>query len=154
MFKEFKEFAMRGNVVDMAVGIVIGAAFGTIVKSFVDDVLMPPIGLALGNVDFSNIFFVLKEGSKAAGPYASLAAARAAGAVTINLGSFVNTVISFIIIAFAVFLVIKGMNTLQRQEEPEPTTKECPFCRSAIPIQASRCPHCTSQLTEGAATTS
>jgi large conductance mechanosensitive channel len=154
LLKEFKEFAMRGNVVDMAVGIVIGAAFGTIVKSFVDDVLMPPIGLALGNVDFSNIFFVLKEGSKAAGPYASLAAAKAAGAVTINLGNFINTIISFVIIAFAVFLVIKGMNTLQRQEEAAPTTKECPFCFSAIPIQASRCPHCTSQLAAGAGTTS
>jgi large conductance mechanosensitive channel len=142
LLKEFKEFAMRGNVVDMAVGIVIGAAFGTIVKSFVDDVLMPPIGLALGNVDFSNIFFVLKEGSKAA------------GAVTINLGNFINTIISFVIIAFAVFLVIKGMNTLQRQEEAAPTTKECPFCFSAIPIQASRCPHCTSQLAAGAGTTS
>jgi large conductance mechanosensitive channel len=154
LFKEFKEFAMRGNVVDMAVGIVIGAAFGTIVKSFVDDVLMPPIGLLLGNVDFSSIFLVLKEGGKAAGPYATPAAAKAAGAVTLNLGSFVNTVISFLIIAFAVFLVIKGMNTLQRQEKAAPTTKECPFCFSAIPIQASRCPHCTSQLAAGAETTS
>jgi large conductance mechanosensitive channel len=154
LFKEFKKFAMRGSVVDMAVGIVIGAAFGTIVKSFVDDVLMPPIGLALGNVDFSNIFFVLKEGSKAAGPYASLAAAKSAGAVTINLGSFINTIISFVIIAFAVFLVVKGMNTMQRQEEAAPTTKECPFCFSAIPLQASRCPHCTSQLAAGAETAS
>ncbi len=152
MFKEFKEFAMRGNVVDMAVGIVIGAAFGTIVKSFVDDVLMPPIGLALGNVDFSNLFITLKDGAKAAGPYASLAAAKAAGAVTLNLGVFLNTVISFLIVAFAVFLVIKGMNTLKRQEEAAPTTKECPFCLSAIPLQASRCPHCTSQLTAGTAT--
>ena len=154
MFKDFKEFVMRGNVVDMAVGIVIGVAFGTIIKSFVDDILMPPIGLALGNVDFSNIFFVLKEGSKAAGPYASLAAAKAAGAVTINLGSFINTIISFVIIAFAVFLVIKGMNAMQRQEAPPPVTKECPFCFSAIPIQASRCPHCTSQVTAGAQTSS
>jgi large conductance mechanosensitive channel len=154
VLKEFKEFAMRGNVVDMAVGIVIGAAFGTIVKSFVDDILMPPIGLLLGNVDFSSIFFVLKEGSKAVGPYATPAAAKAAGAVTINLGSFINTVISFVIIAFAVFLVIKGMNSLARKEEAAPSTKECPFCHSAIPIQASRCPHCTSQLAEGAATTS
>lgn len=149
MFKEFKEFAMRGNVVDMAVGIVIGAAFGTIVKSFVDDVLMPPIGLLLGNVDFSNLFITLKEGSKAVGPYASLAAAKAAGAVTLNLGVFINTIISFIIIAFAVFLVIKGINRMKREKEAppvEPTTKECPFCFSTIPIQASRCPHCTSQL--------
>ena len=150
MFKEFKEFVVRGNVVDMAIGIVIGAAFGTIVKSFVDDVLMPPIGLLLGNVDFANLFTVLKEGAKAARPYASLAAAKAAGAVTLNWGTFINTIISFIIIAFAVFLVIKGINRMKREEEPpaaEPTTKECPFCFTAIPIQASRCPHCTSQLT-------
>ena len=154
MFKEFKEFAMRGSVVDMAVGIVIGAAFGTIVKSFVDDVLMPPIGLLLGNVDFSNLFITLKEGAKAAGPYASLAAAKAAGAVTLNLGIFINTVISFIIVAFAVFLVIKGINRMKReQEEPpaEPTTKDCPYCFTSIPIQASRCPHCTSQLVAEAA---
>ena len=149
MFKDFKEFAMRGNVVDMAIGIVIGAAFGTIVKSFVDDVLMPPIGLLLGNVDFSNLFITLKEGAKAAGPYASLAAAKAAGAVTLNLGVFINTIISFIIIAFAVFLVIKGINRMKREQEAppaEPTTKECPFCFTTIPIQASRCPHCTSEL--------
>jgi large conductance mechanosensitive channel len=147
MFKEFKEFAMRGNVVDMAVGIVIGAAFGTIVKSFVDDVLMPPIGLLLGSVDFSNLFITLKEGAKAAGPYASLAAAKAAGAVTLNLGLFINTVISFLIVAFAVFLVIKGMNRMQKEKPaPAPDTKECPFCFSAVPLQASRCPHCTSQL--------
>ena len=150
MFKEFKEFAMRGNVVDMAVGIVIGAAFGAIVKSFVDDVLMPPIGLLMGNVDFANLFTVLKEGAKAAGPYASLAAAKAAGAVTLNWGTFINTIISFIIIAFAVFLVIKGINHMKREKEAptvEPTTKDCPFCFTSIPIQASRCPHCTSQLT-------
>ena len=150
MFKDFKEFAMRGNVVDMAVGIVIGAAFGTIVKSFVDDVLMPPIGLLMGNVDFANLFTVLKEGAKAAGPYASLAAAKAAGAVTLNWGTFINTIISFIIIAFAVFLVIKGINHMKREKEAppaEPTTKDCPFCFTSIPIQASRCPHCTSQLT-------
>jgi large conductance mechanosensitive channel len=149
MFKDFKEFAMRGNVVDMAIGIVIGAAFGTIVKSFVDDVLMPPIGLLLGNVDFSNLFITLKEGSKAAGPYASLALAKAAGAVTLNLGVFINTIISFIIIAFAVFLVIKGINRMKREKEAppaDPTSKECPFCFTTIPIQASRCPNCTSQL--------
>jgi large conductance mechanosensitive channel len=150
MFEDFKEFAMRGNVVDMAVGIVIGAAFGTIVKSFVDDVLMPPIGLLLGNVDFSNLFLTLKEGSKAASPYASLAAAKAAGAVTLNLGVFINTVISFIFIAFAVFLVIKGFNRMKREKEVPPaetTTRECPFCFTTLPIQASRCPYCTSQLT-------
>jgi large conductance mechanosensitive channel len=149
MLKDFKEFAMRGNVVDMAVGIVIGAAFGTIVKSFVDDVLMPPIGLLLGNVDFSNLFITLKEGAKAAGPYASLAAAKAAGAVTLNLGLFINTLISFVIIAFAVFLVIKGINRMKREEvapPAEPTTKECPFCLSTIPLKATRCPYCTSEL--------
>ncbi|MGO9395423.1 MAG: large-conductance mechanosensitive channel protein MscL [Desulfobaccales bacterium] len=149
MFKEFKEFVMRGNVVDMAIGIVIGAAFGGIVKSFVDDVLMPPIGLLLGHVDFANLFIVLKEGAKAAGPYASVAAAKAAGAVTLNWGTFINTIISCIIIAFAVFLVIKGINRMKREQEaqaPPPTTKECAYCFSTIPIQASRCPHCTSQL--------
>jgi large conductance mechanosensitive channel len=151
MLKEFKEFAMRGNVVDMAVGIVIGAAFGTIVKSFVDDVLMPPIGLALGNVDFSNLFVTLKDGAKAAGPYASLAAAKAAGAVTLNLGVFLNTVISFLIVAFAVFLVVKGVNTMKREAPPPPPdTRECPFCLSTIPVKAQRCPHCTSQLAAAA----
>ena len=151
MFKEFKEFAMRGNVVDMAVGIIIGAAFGTIIKSLVDDILMPPIGLLLGNVDFSNIFITLKEGAKAAGPYASVAAAKQAGAVTLNLGVFINTVISFLIVAFAVFLVIRGLNRMKREQEASPAapdTKECPYCFTAIPIQASRCPHCTSQLQE------
>jgi large conductance mechanosensitive channel len=149
MLKDFKEFAMRGSVVDMAVGIVIGAAFGSIVKSFVDDVLMPPIGLLLGNVDFSNLFLTLKDGAKAAGPYASLVAAKAAGAVTLNLGLFINTVISFLIIAFAVFLVIKGLNRMKKEEvapPAEPTTKECPFCLSSIPLKATRCPHCTSEL--------
>jgi large conductance mechanosensitive channel len=153
MLKDFKEFVVRGNVVDMAVGIVIGAAFGTIVKSFVDDVLMPPIGLLLGNVDFTSLFITLKEGAKAAGPYASLAAAKAAGAVTLNLGIFINTVISFLIIAFAVFLVIKSLNRMKREEAAPPAppaTKECPYCLSAIPLKASRCPHCTSEL--GAAT--
>ena len=148
MLKEFKAFAMRGNVVDMAVGIIIGAAFGTIVKSLVADVIMPPIGLLLGNVDFSNLFVVLKEGSTA-GPYLSLAEAQTAGAVTINYGFFINTVISFVIVAFAVFLVIKSINRLKKKEEaapPEPTTKECPFCFTAIPIQAKRCPNCTSAL--------
>ncbi len=119
MFKEFKEFAMRGNVVDMAVGIVIGAAFGTIVKSFVADVLMPPIGLLLGNVDFSNLFAVIKDGATAA-PYATLEAAREAGAVTLNYGAFFNTVVSFVIIALAVFLVIKALNKMQTQEQEAP----------------------------------
>ncbi len=149
MLKEFKEFAMRGNVVDMAVGIIIGAAFGTIVKSLVADVIMPPIGLALGNVDFANLFIVLKHGAEMAAPYASLADAQAAGAVTLNYGAFVNTVISFLIVAVAVFLLIKSINQLKRKKEappPEPTTKECPHCFSTIPIKATRCPMCTSEL--------
>ena len=147
MFKEFKEFAVRGNVVDMAVGIIIGAAFGTIVKSLVDDLIMPPIGLLLGNVDFANLFFVLKEGAAAAAPYASLEAAKKAGAVTLNYGVFINTVVSFVIVAFAVFILIRNINRL-RAEEPAaaPSTKDCPHCCSAIPLAASRCPHCTSQL--------
>lgn len=149
MFKEFKEFAMRGNVVDMAVGIVIGAAFGAIVKSLVSDVLMPPLGLLIGGVDFSQLFIVIEEGTKAAGPYATIAAAEEAGAVLIKYGVFINTVISFIIVAFAIFLLVKGINTLRREEEAppaEPTTKDCEFCLSSIPIKASRCPNCTSQL--------
>lgn len=129
MFKEFKEFAMRGNVVDMAVGIIIGAAFGTIIKSLVSDVIMPPIGLALGDVDFSNLFSVLKEGTPA-GPYAALLEAQEAGAVTINYGLFVNTIISFLIVAFAVFLLIRSINNMKRKEEeapaapPEPSKEE------------------------------
>jgi large conductance mechanosensitive channel len=143
MFKEFKEFAMRGNVVDMAVGIIIGAAFGTIVTSLVADVIMPPIGLLVGNIDFSNIFAVLKEG-KTAGPYASLASAKAAGAVTMNVGVFINTVINFLIVAVAVFLLIRSVNRLQR--EAAPTSKDCPYCLSSVAIKATRCPHCTSEL--------
>ena len=149
MFKEFKEFAMRGNVVDMAVGIIVGAAFGTIVKSLVDDVLMPPIGLLLGNVDFSNLFVVLRQGAEIAGPYANLAAANAAGAITLRYGMFVNTVISFLIVAFAVFMVIRSLNRLKRKQEAPPaapTTKDCPKCFSTIPIKAVRCPHCTSEI--------
>ncbi len=148
MLKEFKEFALRGNVVDMAVGIIIGAAFGAVVKSLVDDVLMPPIGLLLGRVDFSNLFVVLREGARP-GPYASVAEAKAAGAVTLNLGLFVNAVIAFLIVAFAVFLLVRSVNALRRREvpaSPAPATKECPYCASAIPLRASRCPHCTSQL--------
>jgi large conductance mechanosensitive channel len=148
MLKEFKEFAMRGNVVDMAVGIIIGAAFGTIVKSLVDDVIMPPIGLLLGNVDFSNLFIVLKQGA-VAGPFATLAEAQKAGAVTLNYGLFANTIISFIIVAFAVFMLIRALNKLKREEEAppeEPTTRECPHCLSTIPIMATRCAHCTSEL--------
>ncbi len=148
MLKEFKEFAMKGNVLDMAVGIVIGAAFGTIIGSLVADVIMPPIGLLLGNVDFSNLFIVLKEG-KVAGPYASLAAAKAAGAVSMNIGVFINTIINFIILAFAIFLLVRSVNQLKRKQEAPPavpTTKECPYCISMIPIKATRCSHCTSEL--------
>ena len=148
MLKDFKEFAMRGNVVDMAVGLIIGGAFGTIVKSLVEDVLMPPIGFLLGGVDFSNFFAVLKQGSTA-GPYAGLAEAKAAGAVTVNYGVFLNAVISFLIVAFAVFLFIRAINAMRRREEPAPapaTTKECRYCGSSIPIKATRCPQCTSQL--------
>jgi len=149
MVKEFKDFAVRGNVVDMAVGIIIGGAFGTIVKSLVDDVLMPPIGLLLGGVDFANFFVVLKEGASAAAPYGALADAKTAGAVTINYGIFFNAVISFLIVAFAVFMLVRSVNSLRRQEEApsaEPTTKECPHCFSTIAIKASRCPQCTSEL--------
>ena len=145
MFKEFKEFAMKGNVIDMAVGIIIGAAFGTIIKSLVDDVLMPPIGLLLGNVDFANLFMVIKEG-KVASPYASIAAAKAAGAITVNIGVFINTIISFLIVAFSVFLVIKNVNRFKKEPPPDPTTKDCPLCFTAIPVKAIRCPHCTSEL--------
>jgi large conductance mechanosensitive channel len=135
MIKEFKEFAMRGNVVDMAVGIIIGAAFGNIISSLVNDVIMPPIGLLLGNVDFSNLALVLREKTAEA------------EAVTINYGIFVNTVLNFIIVAFAIFIVIKQMNRLKKKEEAPPvTTKECPKCYSIIPMKATRCPNCTSEL--------
>ena len=145
MLKDFKEFIMRGNVIDMAVGIIIGAAFSTIVKSLVDDVIMPPIGLLLGKVDFSNLFLVIREG-KTAGAYATLAAAKAAGAVTINYGQFINTVISFLIVAFAVFMLIRAVNRLRKETPPEPDTRECPYCLSMIPVKAIRCAHCTSEL--------
>jgi large conductance mechanosensitive channel len=147
MLKEFKAFVMRGNVLDLAVGIIIGAAFGTVVKSLVDDVIMPPVGLALGDVDFANLFVVLKEGAKAAPPYASLADAKAAGAVTVNYGVFINNVVTFIIVAFAVFLVVRSANRLRPPEAAAaPNTKDCPYCRMPIPAGASRCPECTSDL--------
>ena len=155
MLKDFKAFIMRGNVVDMAVGIIIGAAFGAIVTSLVANVIMPPIGLALGKVDFSNLLVVLKQGSPV-GPYHSLADAQAAGAVTINYGTFINVVITFIIIALIVFfLIVRPIAQMAaRQKAKEPvvpapvTTKECPFCSTQIPIKANRCPNCTSQLTK------
>jgi len=148
MWKEFKEFAIKGNAVDMAVGIVIGAAFGKIVDSLVKDIMMPPLGMLLGRVDFSNLFLVLAEG-KTPGPYDSLLLAQHAGAVTLNVGLFINMVISFLIVAFAVFMLIKSINKLRAPapEETVPVTaKDCPYCCSRIPLAATRCPHCTSEL--------
>ena len=150
MLQEFKAFAMRGNVVDVGVGIVIGGAFGTIVKSFVDDLIMPPVGLLLGGVDFSNLFVTLREGAKAAGPYATLAAAKSAGAVTINYGVFLGSIVSFLILLIALFILIKGVNNMGREAPAAPvaaTTKDCPRCLTAVPLQATRCPACTSDLT-------
>lgn len=143
MWKEFRDFAMRGNVVDLAVGIIIGAAFGKIVTSLVSDILMPPIGILLGKVDFSNLFINLSGK-----PYASLADAKAAGAATINYGLFVNSIIDFVIVAFAVFLLVRQVNRLTKKPEAvvAPTTKECPYCASTIALKATRCPHCTSEL--------
>lgn len=147
VLKEFKAFIMRGNVLDLAVGFIMGGAFGTIVKSLVDDVIMPPIGLALGNVDFSDLYVMLKEGTKASPPYSSLAEAQAAGAVTINYGVFINSIVSFLIIAFAVFLLVRAANRMKPAEAAAaPSTKDCPFCRMAIPVGATRCPQCTSDL--------
>ena len=142
MLKEFKEFAMRGSVVDLAVGLIIGGAFGKIVTSFVNDILMPPIGLLLGKVDFANLFLTLS------GPVEnSLEKAKAANAVTINYGLFINTIIDFIIVAFAIFLLIRQINRMKRAPEPvAPNTKECPHCFTSIPIKATRCPNCTSEL--------
>jgi large conductance mechanosensitive channel len=146
MLKEFKAFIMRGNVLDLAVGIIIGAAFGAIVKSLVDDVVMPPIGLALGNVDFANMFLVLKEGAKAAAPYATLTDAQAAGAVTLNYGRFINNIVTFLIVSFVIFLVVRAANRLRPPEAAAaPNTKDCPYCRMPIPMSAVRCPHCTSE---------
>jgi len=151
ILKDFRDFAMRGNVVDMAVGITVGAAFTSIVKSVVDDVIMPPIGLLLGNVDFSNLFVVLKQGGKAPGPYTNIAQAHAAGAVTLNYGLFINSLISFLIVAIAVFILVRAVQRAQRQldketEPPPPDSKDCPYCFSSINIKAARCPNCTSQL--------
>lgn len=149
MFREFKEFAMRGNVLDMAIGIIIGGAFTPIAKSLVDDVLMPPIGLLLGGVEFENFFVVLRDGDPAA-PYSTVAAAQEAGAVTINYGLFVNTLVIFVIVAFAIFLVVKAINRLRREEEgaapEEPVSKKCPRCLSDIPVKADRCAFCTADL--------
>jgi large conductance mechanosensitive channel len=148
MWNDFKAFVMRGNVMDLAVGVIIGAAFGAIVKSLVDDILMPPIGLATGGLDFSNLMVVLKDGAKAPPPYATPAAAHDAGAVTLNYGAFINNCITFLIVALAIFVVVKAVNKLQRQPAPPtPDTKPCPYCTMTVSLQASRCPHCTSELT-------
>lgn len=146
MFKEFRTFVMRGNVVDLAVGIIIGGAFGVIVKSLVDDVIMPPIGLLLGNVNFANLFLLLKAGPKAPPPYATLADAQAAGAVSINYGVFLTHVVTFVIVAFAVYLLVRTINRLRGPEDVPVTTRECPYCHLSIPLAAVRCPHCTSEL--------
>jgi large conductance mechanosensitive channel len=147
MWQEFKAFVMRGNVLDLAVGVIIGAAFGAVVKSLVDDVIMPPVGLATGGVDFSDKYLLLKAGEKAAPPYASLAAARDAGAVTLNYGAFINTVLTFLIVALAVFVLVRAVNRLyKRPAEPTPSTKPCPFCTMTIPLAATRCPNCTSEV--------
>ncbi len=147
MFKEFKAFVMRGSVLDLAVGIIIGAAFGTIVKSLVDDIIMPPIGLALGDVDFANLFVLLQEGTKAPPPYATLADAHTAGAVTLNYGTFINNLVTFVIVAFVIFLVVRTANRMRPPEAAAaPNTKDCPYCRMPIPVSAVRCPHCTSEL--------
>lgn len=144
MLKEFKEFAVRGNVLDLAIGVIIGAAFGKIVTSLVEDVIMPPIGLLLGPIDFSNRFINLSGKH-----YDSLAQAKAAGAPTINYGLFLNAVLSFVIVAFVIFLIVRAVNRMRRGEEATaaaPVVKECPYCLSSIPVKATRCPHCTSQL--------
>lgn len=148
IIKEFKEFAMKGNVVDLAVGLVLGAAFGAIVKSLVDDIIMPPIGLLLGKVDFSNLFVVIREGTTPP-PYNTVSLAKEAGAITLNIGVFINVIISFVIVAFAMFMIIKAMNRMKKEPpKPEvvPSTKECPFCLSCVPLKATKCPFCTSDL--------
>lgn len=147
LMKDFRAFIMRGNIVELAVAVVIGAAFGTVIKSFVDDVVMPPIGMLLGKVDPTNLFTVLKAGTEVPPPYPTLAAAKAAGAVTINWGLFAGNVLSFLIVALVVFLALRALAKLQRQPAPvAPDTKACPFCAMPIPLPAKRCPHCTSQL--------
>jgi large conductance mechanosensitive channel len=152
MIKEFKEFAMRGNVLDLAVGVVIGAAFGKIVTSFVNDVLMPPVGLLIGKVDFSNLFIDLSRKG-----HASIAAAKAAGDATLNYGLFINNIMDFLIVAFAIFVLIRQVNRMTVKVEPTatalPAMKECTFCLSSIPLKASRCSQCTSQLNPGVAST-
>jgi large conductance mechanosensitive channel len=153
MFKDFRDFVMRGNVLDLAVGIVIGVAFGTVVNSLVKDIIMPPIGLLLGKVDFANLFVVFRNGETTPPPYNTLADAQAAGAVTFNYGLFINTIIAFIIVTIAIFMIVrlvnrtrKAFDTKKEKEAAAPSTKDCPFCATAIPLKAVRCPHCTSEL--------
>lgn len=151
MLKEFIKFMMRGNVMDMAVGIIIGAAFGKIVTSLVSDVIMPPIGLLLGKADFSNLFFVLRQGNPPE-PYSTLAEAQKSGAVTLNYGLFINTIIGFVIVGFSVYLLIRWVNRLtalvpKKDAPAAPTTKNCPYCLSLVPLGATRCPQCTSTIT-------
>jgi len=147
MWNDFKAFVMRGNVMDLAVGVIIGAAFGAVVKSLVDDLIMPPLGIATGGMDFSDKYVLLKEGTKALPPYPTLAAARDAGAVTLNYGAFINTMITFLVVALAIFMLVRAVNRLYRQPAPPtPNTKPCPYCTMSVSLEASRCPHCTSQL--------
>ena len=152
IFNEFKDFSVKGNVIDLAVGVIIGGAFGSIVKSLVDDIIMPPLGLVIGGVDFSNFFIILKDGTKQVGPYVSVAAAKQAGAVTLNIGLFINALVSFFIVAFAIFMLIKAMNRFKNAHpstpDLTPETKSCAFCFTSIPKNATRCPNCTSHLPE------
>jgi large conductance mechanosensitive channel len=148
LFEEFKDFIVKGNAMDLAIGIIIGAAFSVVVNSIVDNLLMPPLGLLLGRVNFQDLFIVLRQGEQALPPNATLAMAKELGAVTFNYGQFLTDVVSFILLGFGVFLIIKGLNKLKQepQEQTEPTDKDCPYCLQNIPIKATRCPHCTSQL--------
>ena len=148
MLKGFRDFVMRGNVLDLAVAVIIGAAFTKIVNSLVEDVIMPPIGMLLGNVDFANLFVVLREGAKGAAPYATLAEAKAAGAVTINYGLFLSSIVTFLIVAFVVYLMIRSLTRLgPKKAAPEVTTKDCPYCLSKIPLRASKCAFCGTDVT-------
>lgn len=146
MLEDFKKFLMRGNVVDLAVGVIIGAAFGKIVGSLVDDLLMPVLGLGMGRIDFSNLYLVLQPGPDGAASYPSLAAAKAAGAATLNYGQFISVVINFVIVAAAIFMMVRLVNRFDRKAPPPPATKDCPLCRMAVPVAATKCGHCTSPI--------
>ncbi|HTI04015.1 MAG TPA: large conductance mechanosensitive channel protein MscL [Gemmatimonadales bacterium] len=152
MLKGFRDFVMRGNVLDLAVAVIIGAAFTKVVNSMVDDIIMPPLGLLLGKVDFANLFVVLREGAKAAGPYATLADAKAAGAATLNYGLFISTIVTFVIVAFVIYLIVKSVTRLGPKKADTPaTTKDCPYCLSKIPLNAKKCAFCTADLSGGRA---